>query len=250
MALKPMPRLVLDLQGEHVPAGKFMAAAKSFFSLLDEVAAEVSGRRNAVNWSVSVEKGSVVLGVEPFSYGPDVPVRRIISTVNAGLRELERKPHRPADFNDRALTSARDLAQVCDGRMITKTSIRLLRGKKSTKPLEFKKTEAHINAILGAPIRDYGTIEGHLRTISIQGGSHFMLYDALTNDSIYCRIEEALLDEAWRLMRGRHRIAVSGMISYRKSGHPTRIDVEEMLPIGVGILPTAQDVYGVLTSFS
>ncbi len=245
-----LPKLVLDLHGEHIPAKKFVDAASSFFSLLDEVASEIVGRKDAVRWSVSVEKGSVILAAMPYSYEPGVPVGQIVSRANAGLRELERKADRPRHFNDNALKQVRNLARISDGKTVTRTSIRLIKGKKVTKPIAISKAELHVDDILRPTTRDFGTVEGYLQTISIHGGVHFVLYESFTSQAIRCRIAEEHLDDAWKALRSKKRVAVSGLISYRASGHPTSIDVESMILLGVGVLPTAREVLGILTRVS
>ena len=231
MAKSTMPRMVLDLEGDQIPAQKFVTAAQDFFSLLDEVASEVTGKKRPVKWSVSLEKGSILLMAHPFGYSPGVPVRKIMATVNAGLNKLEKKARRPPGFSDSALSYAHDLATVADGRQVKKAKVQLRRAR-LLKPIEFKKVAEHVEEILGPKICDYGSIEGYLETVSIRGVPHVSLYDVMTDQAVRCNIEESRLNEAWRAMLSKRRVVVSGFITYRKAGTPLKIDAEEIEEIG------------------
>ncbi len=245
MAKSTMPRLVLDLEGDQIPAQKFVTAAQDFFSLLDDVASEVTGRKRPVRWSVSLEKGSILLMARPFAYSPGVPVRKIMATVNAGLNKLEKKANRPPGFSDSALNHARDLATIADGHLVKKAKIQLRRDRR-LKPIEFKKVAEHVEEILGPKICDYGSIEGYLETVSIRGVPHVSLYDVMTDHAVRCNIEENKLNEAWRAMLSKRRVVVSGLITYRKAGTPLKIDAEEIVEIGKDPIDF-REVRGVLT---
>lgn len=231
MAKSKMPQLVLGLEGDQIPAQKFVAAAQDFFNLLDEVASEVTGKKRPVDWSVSLEKGSVLFVARPFAYGPGVAIRKIMATVNAGLNKLEKKATRPPGFSDAALGHAHDLAAIADGRLVKKAKVQLRRDK-DLKPIEFRKVAEHVEEILGPKVSEYGSIEGYLETVSIRGVPHVSLYDVMTDQAVRCNVQEEKLNEAWRAMLSRHRVVVSGFITYRKAGTPLRIDADEIVEIG------------------
>jgi hypothetical protein len=80
--------------------------------------------------------------------------------------------------------------------------------------------------------------------ISIQGGSHFAVYDPLTDRPIRCLISEDKVEDVQKLFR--KRVVVSGKIRYRKTGEPISVEVEDVqgLP-DRKTLPSAEDVYGI-----
>jgi hypothetical protein len=85
---------------------------------------------------------------------------------------------------------------------------------------------------LRANYRDYGTIEGRLRTIQegYQGSLQFQLLDAALRQKVRCYFPEDLLPDVFDKFR--KRVEVSGIIHYRKNGAPIGIEAEriEALP--------------------
>ncbi len=173
-------------------------------------------------------------------------MRKIITTARAGLNQLETKPRRPRGFNDSALKNAQQLATLADGRTVTGASVLLRRGARDTKPVQFKKTAAHVDVILEpVPSRDYGTLEGRLETISIHASPHLTLCN-IFDGSVRCNIDESRLDQAWTAMRAKRKVAISGYITYQKSGSPTKIDVEEIVEF-TATPATAAEVCGMIS---
>lgn len=241
MSKTPTHRLTLYLDGPRITSDKFVRAVNAFFELITEVAEEVAGRKRPVKWIVSVKEGSVQLNADPQPSKPSVPVGLIADTILEGVRALDRSAKRPAYFTDTALRKARELATVTDGVDVERARIQLNRKAASVR----HDTVAHVDRILGVSVKDYGSAEGRLETISVRGGAHLAVYDALTDRKIECIIEPSQLEDAWAALG--KRVSVFGLIRYRKTGEPISIEVEDMKVLLAEDALSSESVYGVLS---
>lgn len=235
-------KLTLELEGPRITAERFTRAVGAFFDLIGEVSSQVSGEKKSVEWIVSVSKGSISLTAAAEPQAPNIQVPEIVRAVYTGMKELESKPKGPKFFSDRALEKARELADVADGRELKHTHVRL--GRRTATAHE--EMASHSDSILGAAVREAGAIEGHLQMISLRGKPHFAIWDTLNDRAVYCYIKE----EQWSKVQTAFgkRVAVSGIIRYRKTGEPISIEVAEIIifPDSSELL-SASDVYGILT---
>ena len=207
----------------------------AFFDLIEEVTREMTGSAKAVRWFITVEAGSARLHARPEVMEARIRPETLVRTLSQGMGLVERRAQRPRHFTDSALRIARDLASVPQAH---------IRAKGTNVALSAK-TAAHVDRLLGVDIEEYGTMEGRLQTLSERRGPHFAIFDELTDQAIRCNVERERLDEAWRAF-GR-RVAVSGMIRYRKDGDPISIEAETIFVFPKDDeLPTAEDVYGIL----
>jgi hypothetical protein len=91
--------------------------------------------------------------------------------------------------------------------------------------------------------RDFATLEGELRTVSVDGGSKFIIRDRITGHRTQCTIPHEKLEDAKNALE--RRVAVTGSVRY-KAGRPMHIDVEsfEAMP-DRGSLPQFDDIKGI-----
>lgn len=242
MAKSRVPRLTLDLEGARIPSDRFRRAVNAFLDLVEQVGREVSGRK--VDWIVSVKGGSAHLSATPEA-APHLPAAEIVRVISSGVRLVERRAQRPRYFSDDALESMRELATSADGRGLVRASITA----GSVKPVAVsRRTADHVDVLLEAFVKDHGTIEGRLESLSRRGGPHFFVFDALTDEAVRCYIPEAKMQEAIAAF-GR-RVAVTGLVRYRKStGQPLSVEVDDIFTFPAEeTLPKADDVYGILSS--
>lgn len=235
-------RLTLYIEGPHITAERFQRAVGAFFQLLDDVAEQITGERKPIRWIVSPKEGSFGVVADPMPVSPSVPVARITSAVHRGMGQLQRQAKRPSAFSDSALRSVHDLAKVADGKEVERTRVVLARKTATAE----QATAEHVDRILGASRRDYGSVEGQLQMVSIRGGPHFSVSDELTGKSIQCDVSAEQLDAA--LAAFRKRVAISGLMRYSEEGEATSIvaDTVDVLPDD-SELPDAEDVYGILS---
>jgi hypothetical protein len=237
-------QLTLDLEAGQIPADRFRRAVNSFLDLVDAVSGEIVGGDAKIRWVVTVRGGSAHLSAMPDPLIAPAPAIQVVKAISRGMRTVERNARRPKFFSDAALASARELATVADGKQIRSATIRA----DETEPVVVsKRTVAHVDVILGAHVKDYGTVEGTLDSLSRRGGPHFAVYDALTDQAIRCYVPAERMEDAWKAF-GR-RVAVTGFIRYRKStGQPLSVEAEDIVVFPAERdLPTADDVYGILS---
>lgn len=94
--------------------------------------------------------------------------------------------------------------------------------------------------------KSVGSIEGTIKPS--QRGLHgsFDLYQSISRKAVRCDFPEAMREEIEQASKRRHRIAVSGVISYNSLGDPLSIDVQRPLRIlrREPELPTPADMVG------
>lgn len=238
-----VPRITLNVDGPRVTAEKFAQAVNAFFDLLDEVSQTMTGSGKAVRWIISIEHGSNLLHARPeVKEGRGVQPATLVRTISRGVGLMGKRAQRPKYFSDFALRLTRDLASVPDGEDVEVTQIKTVPSEKVTIS---KKTAENISRLLGEDVQEYGTIEGRLLTLSQRHSPHFAVYDPLTDQPIRCNVKDDQLERAWRAF-GR-RVAVSGIIRYRKNGTPVSIEAEELFVYpSDDDLPDADAVYGIL----
>lgn len=236
--------LTLDLEGPKITADRFRRAVDSFFAIVDEVSRQITGKAGQVRWIVSVQGGSIHLSAAPEATKPEVAVKipQIARAVKSGISLISRRAERPRYFTDEALRNVRELASVPGARQVETAQVSLA---SSTARLT-QKTVANVDALLGSAIKDYGTLEGYLRVLSVQGGTSIAVVDPLTDRAVRCWVSDALFDEAYKAFR--KRVAVTGLIHYRKDGQPNSIEVDELSVFSErSELPTADEVHGILS---
>lgn len=93
--------------------------------------------------------------------------------------------------------------------------------------------KATIKSMLAPPsdMVEITTIEGELRTISIDGGLKVFIYDRLTNDQIECDLDQTTYDTRFNKDNMGRRASMYGQV-YFKAGKPHKIRVRryEFLP--------------------
>jgi hypothetical protein len=226
------PQLTLPRLGELL---------QDMMSLLREVQSDII-RNGGVQWVVeSISKSSPLsLSVVPIAERSRVPKRslnQVSQSVTRGLKQIQKRPVRPAHFSDEALERAAKIitfARNQDARLQVDSQI-----------LD-SQFLANVEQILGQQVREIGTIEGRLEAINVHRNRFFNVYDPLTARSIRCdfgqRIGSTVIGEALE-----QRVAVYGEIVYRESGEIVRIIAQsiEVFPPEEE-LPTADDVLGIL----
>ena len=234
--------VTLDLDGPKITADRFVRAVTAFVELINEVAKDVTGSDRPIRWIISVRPGSVHLSAAAEPMTPTEMVPQITSAISRGIALIEQRAQRPRHFSDVALQRARELASIADGVEIQRARICVA----SKARLISEKTVDHVDKLLAPTVRDFGTIEGWLQTLSERGGPHFAVYDALTDKPIRCTVASERLQDAWKAF-GR-RVAVSGFIRYRSTGDPYSIDAEEIRVFPTeSELPDHEEVYGILS---
>jgi len=236
-------KLTLHIDGRRITADRFSRAIDAFFEVVTEVTEAVTGESRAVDWIVSVAPGSINLGVAAEPRKDKARTNEVVYALYSGFQELSKKSSsRPDFFTDTALEKTRELIKIQDGKAVSAIQIR----RSNSRVTLNQKVLINVERILGGTLSEVGTLEGKLEMISARGGFHAGVWDALTDRPVRCNIPPGLTDRAMRAFK--KRVAVSGTIRYRNTGEPLSIDVEELeIFPETDKLPTAEDVYGILS---
>jgi hypothetical protein len=228
--------------GANLGPKQFVAAARHFFALIEGLWSNV-GEGKAIEWEVCAREGSTVLAMQPRGDMPTKQVGRLYNRVEKVTRALASGDIEAANLDERELDHARALSD-------------LSRENGSVIPLRFWVRRQPI--LYGPDIADYiredhrggyvdfGSLEGRLQAIQdARGTLELKIRDVLYPAAIRCIVPETMLDEALEYFR--HRVEVTGEITYRAGGTPTSISVGriDLLPEDDD-LPTADDVRGIL----
>lgn len=236
--------IVLEIDGPKITATKFTRGIKAFFGFINDVANEVSGKKKAIRWIVSVRPGSININVEPEPLnGFETVIPVTIEAIEKGIDIISNKAERPTHFSDDALKKIIDLVSIVDSRDKELDRVRIWVNNKPNNLSS--KIVANIDLILGTSSKAYGTIEGKLQVISERQGLNFVVYDSLTDKPIKCYFDDDIMNEVIGAFG--KRISVYGMIRYRKDGEPISIEVEELEVFpNKEDLPNIYDVLGIL----
>lgn len=119
--------LTLDLEGPKITADCFRRAVDSFFTMVDEVSRQITGKGGQVRWIVSVKGGSIHLSAMPEATKPEIAARvpQIARAVKSGLSLISRRAERPRYFTDEALRHVRELASVPGARQVESARVSL-----------------------------------------------------------------------------------------------------------------------------
>ncbi|RJP71359.1 MAG: hypothetical protein C4532_07485 [Candidatus Abyssobacteria bacterium SURF_17] len=244
MARKKFPSLTFEFSGSRVTAEEFVKGINAFFSLLNEVSANITGTPKGLRWIVRVEPGSVRMKfiperLKPF---PETP-EEIVTKIDEGVRMIETRSERPTYFSDKALKRLRTLIQIRKGESGKVQPIKV--GSNGKRSRLTQKSLANINRLFEGEYKDWGSIEGKLEMIAERPSYRFAVYDDLTDKPINCHFPKDILPEILKAFG--KRVYVSGIIHYQGDGEPLSIDVEEIeLFPSPQELPSASDVEGIL----
>jgi hypothetical protein len=237
--------LTLKLEGDEVPAERFVRSVSAFLGLVSDVADNVTHTERAFRWLVGVRAGSLIVDFRPVAQKAESSfIPTTIRAINDGVELLEKRAERPLYWSDVALKRAKELADLVDPTTRGVEQI-MIRADRSSRRVT-RRTSAHVEALIGTEVKALGTIEGRLRTVTEGGGLHIVVQDALTLNNIRCYIKDEQTEEL--LGAFRRRVAVYGEVRYRKDGQPLSIDVQEFRILKEQHeLPKAKDVRGILS---
>lgn len=247
MVEKKKNKITLKLEGPKVTASKFVDGVKAFFDLIDEVTEEVTKKKHSVEWIVSVKQGSTLVSASPEVTEENVNyIREIKKTIKSGLEFIEKGINeRPPYFSDEALQATKTLASLVDTKKegIEQVQIILDSAVENLSPCSIEK----INDILGDKHEAIGSVEGKVQILYALHGIECAVYDELTHQKVICKIHPEHPDLEEKLIAAfRKRVAVYGLVKYRKDGTPSSILVDDIRVFKPpDQLPTFDQVQGI-----
>ncbi len=177
-------RITLTLEGHKISGKQFVTGINALFKLINAVSDEVTDDRGAIDWVVSVAPGSVVVHFDPEST-PEDNASKAIEAISEGLEHLEDgRENRPNYFNDNALRSAKNLADLAKVGCGERNRVRIdFPDRRQTLS---KCLVATVDAIFRVHRATLGSVEGYLQTITSRRKDQFSIYDRLTDHPIKC----------------------------------------------------------------
>lgn len=170
--------------------------------------------------------------------GGRVTERKMVKAAAYDLRAIERNGVAPKHFNEEGLLAVQKLVAVA---------------KKEDTPIAFaidneerlsltEKSSKRVNELVDKArlYVDVSTIEGKLETISVHGGTSFIVWESFTNNKVECRVSKDQF-EKWSQYLGK-RVSLTGRVAYRNH-IPKSITVDEIRVLrGSSELPEPKDI--------
>jgi hypothetical protein len=233
--------LELYLEQDEVDSSTFKKVLDSFYDFVEDITANVAGKKGAVKWSVKVKEGSVRFLNYPYAdleYANTIP--EVYAYIKQGINTLGDKAVRPEKYTDSILEKLQKLALLKKEGISYKIKMDNEEVRISSDSLI-----ANINEVLGCKYEAYGSLEGKLQTISSRAGLNFILYEALTDKPVRCTLKDDLLTTALKSFN--KRIYVFGNLKYNSNNDPVSISVQELhVFLDDEDIPTFGEMKGIL----
>ena len=202
---------------------------ESAFKILLDYDKAISGEpEGSSDWVITnVSTGSLCIETEPRSkitnknYGP-----KVASSFIKGWSEI-RKGVTPAYLSSQGMRKAKKLAKIVGREGMNG----LLVSSPSDRAEITPEVSKYIGQLLKVKHQSIGSVEGKLMTISIQGGSRFVIYHSRTGKAINCNIPiDKLASMIKTEMLGR-RVIASGIVQSNIKGEPLELNAERIRTI-------------------
>lgn len=216
--------ITLELDEEVISIADFKSASDSFLDLVKEVSKQVSDKKiKDTDWQVKVYDGSIGIGLSANNQNTysELTIKNIVE----GINELT-NGFRPALFTDKAIESAKALAQLFKSKKAISPNVRIW--DKTNQSVAITRKVADVaKELLEAHYQEDGAVDGILERVDAHGKLEFRVYDLLDNRPIKCEIKESQEQEA--LANFRKRVEVIGVVKYRKDGLPVSIKANRIV---------------------
>jgi hypothetical protein len=180
-----MATLKFEVKGElgNITLRGFLDTVESAFKILLDYDKGISGEpKGSTDWVITnVSTGSLCIETEPRSrienknYGP-----KVASSFIKGWSEI-RKGVTPAYLSSKGMRKAKELAKIVGREGMNGL---ILSGPENQRAEVTPDVSKSIGQLLKVKHRSIGSVEGKLMTISIQGGSRFVLYHSRTGKAV------------------------------------------------------------------
>ena len=240
-------RMTFEIRGPRITAEQFRTGFDAYLNIITEVTYQVTGKKHAVDWILSVEPGSVRVHMDPEPRS--VEPRHLdpaIKAIRGGFRSLESGTANgwPEHFTERALRFTKKMLSIVSDEKGHVSGL-CLRFDQEEERLSSRST-ASVDALLQSNYTATGSIEGFMQVISKRGQHSFSVDDDVTGGNVNCYFPKEMLNNVLDSFKESQRVSVSGEIAYRRDGKPIRIQVETFTVFPAPAdLPTFDDVIGI-----
>lgn len=221
--------ITLMLDGPKVTFNKFVDGINAFFRLINDVTEEITQKKHSVEWIASVKSGSNLVIATPEITDENARyIPEIQKTIKDGIEFTEKGANgRPTHFSDEALQATKILAGLVDAKKEDVETVQIFLDS-SVENLSTNSVE-RINDILDGKHEAIGSVEGKVQILDARHGIQCAVYDELTNQKVICKIHPEHTDLEQKLVAAfTKRVAVYGLVKYRKDGTPINILVDEI----------------------
>ena len=245
-----MAKIKFTIEGKPgaVTLSAFLVAVQKQLAILRDVDAALSGKPDGVlQWYVSdLSLGSYAVGAVSRIERDDVSVplnhaNNVVRTYRNGLRLIEDKGDSPEYFTDTGIRAARDAFQLIGRQGVSGYRVTATRAK----PIEITARSAvHAEELIKPGRTVYGSVEGKLNVISIQGSKwRFVVFTTLAKKGVSCIFPKDRLAEVTASLG--KRMLVSGMLTYNRKGEPQKVnDADWRVLRERSDLPTTEEMFG------
>lgn len=217
--------VTLKIDGDNITAEAFSNSVRTFFEIIEDVTASVTGKRKAIEWIISVVPGSIGLCATPkpkkVTRGE---VTKTVKTIGRGIEAISKRRKPSQHFRQNTLEKIYHMGNIVGlgDKGISQISIQA-----NGKPHDISPSSvSYVSDILKTPTMAYGTIEGYLHAIDLKGRVHFGIDEILTNKRVKCffgsEIESSVLSAI------KKRVSAYGLIRYKRGGVPASVEISEL----------------------
>jgi hypothetical protein len=250
-----MAKLRFEIEGTpgDVQFMTYMHALWHAMSVLRELDSALSGKyHGSINWYVAHQASSDTLAIDlrsrqkpikakkqesiPADVGP-----RVASSFVTGFENLERGVS-PPYISEFGLIRIKDMMDELRKNGARGYRVTDLDEARSIRVSE--KTGETVRQLLPADKHAIGSVEGTLETISVHKQRKFIVYHALTNKAVTCRIgdDEDMLRTAINALG--ERVVAIGTVQFNAKGETVRVRADDIRLLGKGTLPTTRELAG------
>jgi hypothetical protein len=239
-------------EGRSVDLPELVGAMGNFLGLLREVDSTVAQKKTGfLRWKVTTLKHdpSPLVGVTPLLQrnAVDDTGFRVEHEVINNVVSLTEKGERNRYLSDAALSRVEKIAKTAPkiGESIIYTSHN---GAVELSTKVTVKTFDQVREMTSIKSVSYGTVVGNLDSISVHKGKEFRVWDEDIKRPVRCRFDSRQESQAKDLL-GR-RVIVTGMIQADRQGKPVGMTVETLDGAELGILPSIEEMMGLVPDFT
>jgi hypothetical protein len=236
--------IIFKISGDKITREKFSNSIRTFFEIIEDIAASVTGKRKAIEWIISVKSGSIGLcaTAEPISV-TQREATKTIKVIEKGIKAISKRKKPPRYFSDNTLEKLYYLGNVVGlgDKGISQISIQT-----NSHPNEISPSSvAFVSEILKTPTMAYGTVEGRLLALELKGRLHFGIDEILTGKRIKCFFGDEIYNDVLKALR--QRVSAYGLIRYQTRGIPASVEIKELTVFPEqSELPQFEDIIGLL----
>ena len=225
MKNKSQNRIIFKIDGDKITSEKFSHSVRTFFEIIEDVAANFTGKRKAVEWIISVKPGSIGLcaTAEPINI-PESEVIKTIDTIGKGIEAISKREKPPEYFTDNVLEKLYHLGNIVG---LGDKGISQITIQTNGSPNEISPSSvSFVSELLKTPNMAYGTIEGHLDALELKGKINFGIDEILTGKRVKCFFGDEIYNDVIKSLK--RRVSAYGLIRYQRGGIPKSVEIKNL----------------------